>query len=33
MIKFGIKPPGNLDLAAVYRPFIAGIIEEMGLMV
>jgi hypothetical protein len=31
MIKFGIKSPDHLDLAAVHRPFIADIVEEMGL--
>jgi hypothetical protein len=31
-IKFGIKPPDNLDLIAIHRPFISDIIGEMGLL-
>jgi hypothetical protein len=32
-VKFGIKPPDNLDLAATHRALISEVIEEMGLMV
>jgi hypothetical protein len=31
-VKFGIKPPDNLDLIAIHRPFISGTIGEIGLL-
>jgi hypothetical protein len=31
-VKFGIKPPDNLDLAATHRALISEVIEEMWLM-